>query len=98
MAQHKLTERDLDAAIRSNVVHAAERFTRTRTGLVIGIAHQPKPAAIGSQAEAIQTALLHRQLDPHDLLTPPRREPVYLDNGLAARVLRALGHFIGAKQ
>lgn len=36
-------------------------YATTRTGLVIGIAHQPRPQPLGSQAEAIQAALLRPQ-------------------------------------
>jgi hypothetical protein len=41
-----------------SVVHASERFTRTKTGLVIGAAYTRPPEPIGSEAERIQSALL----------------------------------------
>jgi hypothetical protein len=43
------------------LLHVSEgrrRLVRTRTGLVIGIAHQPKPKPASDDAERIQSALL----------------------------------------
>jgi hypothetical protein len=52
---------------------------RTRTGIEIGLAYtKPEPREIGSQAEAIQTALL-RRLDPRSHVIgstiPPPEDP-----------------------
>lgn len=62
----------------------------TETGVVIGIAHQPRPRReIGSQAEAIQTALLRRHrpgvkarralpdVEPEQLVIPVGRRPLW---------------------
>lgn len=46
-----------DAGMR-HISEAPRRMVQTRTGLVIGIRHQPKPRAASSDAELVQSALL----------------------------------------
>jgi hypothetical protein len=67
--QCKRNDQVLQASVRTFT--RAARMVTTSTGITIGIAHQPKPQAMGTHAENLQAALL----DPRTArpLTPVKR-------------------------
>jgi hypothetical protein len=50
---------DEEMALATRTFTRAARMVTTPAGITIGIAHQPRPQAMGTHAEAIQAALLN---------------------------------------